>query len=91
MNNEQMMLFKRLIQYAHRQAMNGNGQIAQDIRLALNDAARYWHLRDSSDPDLCRFYLASNDRSAKFVGSEIDKQIDTDRANMEARDRATKT
>jgi len=90
MTPEQTMLFKRLIEYAHRQAMMRNGQIAQDIRLVLADAARYWHLRDNSDPDLCQFYLASHDRSAAFVGPQIDKQVDTDRANLEARNRATR-
>jgi hypothetical protein len=91
MTPEQTMLFKRLIEYAHRQAMMRNKQIAQDIRLVLNDAARYWHLRDKSDPDLCRYYLASDDPANKFNDpGHVDKQIDTDRANMEARERATK-
>ncbi len=91
MTNEQTMLFKRLIEYAHRQAMMRNGQIAQDIRLALNDAARYWHLRDRSDPDLCKYYLASDDQASKFNDpAHVDRKIDTDRANMAARDRATK-
>ena len=85
------MLFKRLIEYAHRQAMMRNGQIAQDIRLALNDAARYWHLRDHSDPDTCRYYLASDDQASQFDNpAHVDKQVDTDRSNMEARNRATK-
>jgi hypothetical protein len=93
MTPEQTMLFKRLIEYAHRQAMMRNGQIAQDIRLALNDAARYWHLRDRSAPDDCKFFLATNEQSiANYKDPAwIDKQIDTDRANIEARDRATKT
>ena len=91
MTPEQTMMFKRLIEYAHRQAMMRNGQIAQDIRLALNDAARYWHLRDKSDPDLCRYYLASDDQAAKFNDpAHVDRQIDIDRANAKARDRATK-
>ena len=91
MTPEQTMLFKRLIEFAHRQAMMRNGHIAQDIRLALVDAARYWHLRDDSDPDLCRYYLASDDPAVKFNDSgHVDKQIDTDRANMEARNRAIK-
>jgi hypothetical protein len=62
MTPEQTMLFKRLIEYAHRQAMMRNGQIAQDIRLALNDAARYWHLRDRSAPEDCKFFLATNEQ-----------------------------
>ena len=45
MTAEQTMLFKRLIQHAHKLAMNGNGEIAQDIRLCLLDASRYWYLR----------------------------------------------
>lgn len=94
MSPEQTMLFKRLIEYAHRQAMTGTnrgGKIAQDIRLALNDAARYWHLRDVSDPDTCRYYLASDDQASKFNDpAHVDKQIDTDRANVEARNRATR-
>jgi hypothetical protein len=91
MTNEQTMLFKRLIEFAHRQAMMRNGQIAQDIRLALVDAARYWHLRDKSNPDLCRYYIASDDPASKFNDpGHVDKQIDTDRANMEARERATR-
>ncbi len=91
MTPEQTMLFKRLIEYAHRQAMMRNGQIAQDIRLVLNDARRYWHLRDVSDPDTCRYYLASDDPAVKFNDpAHVDKQIDTDRANVEARERATK-
>ena len=89
MTPEQTMLFKRLIEYAHRQAMMRNGQIAQDIRLALNDAARYWHLRDKSAPDDCTFFLATNEqRVANYKDPAwIDTRIDTDRANMEARDR----
>lgn len=88
---EQERLFKRLIEYAHRQAMMRNGQIAQDIRLVLNDAARYWHLRDESNPDECRYYLASDDVASKFNNpAHVDKQVDTDRANMEAREHATK-
>jgi hypothetical protein len=91
MTPEQIMMLKRLIEHAHKMGMKGAGQIAQDIRLALNDAARYWHLRDKSDPDLCRYYLASDDPANKFNDpAHVDKQIDTDRANMEARDRATK-
>ena len=91
MTHEQEMIFKRLIEYAHRQAMMRNGQIAQDIRLVLNDARRYWHLRDKSNPDECRYYLASDDEASKFNDpAHVDKQIDTDRANMEARERATK-
>lgn len=91
MTPEQTMLFKRLIEYAHKQGMAGKGQIAQDIRLALNDAARYWHLRDESNPDLCRYYLASDDRESKFNDpAHVDKQVDTDRANMRARERATR-
>jgi hypothetical protein len=92
MTPEQTMLFKRLIEYAHRQAMMRNGQIAQDIRLALIDAARYWHLRDRSAPDDCKFFLATNERLAANYKDPawIDKQIDTDRANTEARDRAKK-
>lgn len=89
MTPEQTMLFKRLISYAHKLAMNENGQIAQDIRLALNDAARYWFLRDKSDPDLCRYYLASDDPASKFNDpAHVDRQIDTDRANVAARERA---
>lgn len=85
------MIFKRLVEYAHRQAMMRNGQIAQDIRVVLNDAARYWHLRDKSNPDECRYYLASDDNASKFNDpAHVDKQVDTDRANMEARKRATK-
>lgn len=89
---EQEMIFKRLVEYAHRQAMMRNGQIAQDIRLVLNDAARYWHLRDKSAPDDCKFFLATNEmRAANYKDPAwIDKQIDTDRANMEARSIATK-
>ena len=50
-----------------------------------------WHLRDKSNPDECRYYLASDDEASKFNDpAHVDKQIDTDRANMEARDRATK-
>ena len=91
MTPEQTMMFKRLIEYAHRQAMMRNGQIAQDIRLALNDAARYWHLRDKSDPDTCRYYLASDDPASMFNNpAHVDKSIDTDRANMEAHNRATR-
>lgn len=91
MTNDQTMLFKRLIEYAHRQAMMRNGQIAQDIRLALADAARYWHLRDDSDPDTCRYYLASDDPATKFNDpAHVDKQVDADRANLQARNRATK-
>ena len=91
MTPEQIMLFKRLIEYAHRQAMMRNGQIAQDIRTVLNDAARYWHLRDRSEPDTCRYYLASDDPANKFNDpTHVDRQVDTDRANMEARDRATR-
>jgi hypothetical protein len=86
------MMFKRLVEYAHKLAMNGNGQIAQDIRLALNDAARYWHLRDRSAPEDCKFFLATNElRAANYKDPAfIDRRIDTDRANMEARDRATR-
>ena len=88
---EQEMMFKRLIEYAHRQAMMRNGQIAQDIRLVLNDARRYWHLRDKSNPDECRYYLASDDEASKLNNpAHVDKQIDTDQANMRARERATK-
>lgn len=92
MTHEQEMIFKRLIEYAHRQAMMRNGQIAQDIRLVLNDAARYWHLRDNSNPDECRFFLATNEsRATNFKDPAfIDRQVDTDRANMEARDKARK-
>lgn len=91
LTHEQEMIIKRLIEYAHRQAMMRNGQIAQDIRLVLNDARRYWHLRDESSPDVCRYYLASDDEASKFNDpAHVDKQIDTDRANMEARERATK-
>jgi hypothetical protein len=91
MTPEQMMRFKRLVELAHSKAIMRDGQIAQDIRLVLADAARYWHLRDRSDPDLCRYYLASDDPASKFNDpGHVDKQIDTDRANMEARDRATK-
>jgi hypothetical protein len=92
MTPEQTMLFKRLIEYAHRQAMMRNGQIAQDIRLALIDAARYWHLRDRSAPDDCKFFLATNEQIAANYKDPawIDKQIDTDRGNTEARERATR-
>jgi hypothetical protein len=92
MTPEQTMMFKRLIERAHKLAMKGDGQIAQDIRLVLNDAARYWHLRDRSAPEDCKFFLATNElRAANYKDPAfIDRQIDTDRANMEARDRATK-
>jgi hypothetical protein len=86
------MLFKRLIERAHKLAVKGDGQIAQDIRLALNDAARYWHLRDRSAPEDCKFFLATNElRAANYKDPAwIDKQVDADRGNAEARDRATK-
>jgi hypothetical protein len=92
MTPDQTILFKRLIEYAHRQAMMRNGQIAQDIRLVLIDAARYWHLRDRSAPDDCTFFLATNEqRAANYKDSAwIDTRIDTDMANIEAHDRATK-
>lgn len=48
MTPEHTQMFNRLISYAHKIAMNGNGQIAQDIRLCLVDATRYWYLRDDS-------------------------------------------
>jgi hypothetical protein len=92
MTPEQTMLFRRLIEHAHKLALRGNNQISQDIRLALNDAARYWHLRDRSVPENCTFFLATNEqRAANYKNpAYIDKQINMDRANTEARDRATK-
>ena len=92
MTPEQTMLLKRLTEYERLAQMIRNGQIAQDIRMVLNDAARYWHLRDRSAPEDCKFFLATNEqRAANYKDPAfIDRQIDTDRANMEARDRATK-
>ena len=88
---EQEMLFKRLIEYAHRQAMMRNGQIAQDIRQVLSDAARYWFLRDHSSPERCLYYLASDQTQARFNNpGAVDKHITTDISNFEARNRATK-
>ena len=93
MTNEQTMLFKRLIEHAHKLGMQGKGQEAQDIRLALADARRYWFLRDQSAPDDCRIFLATNEaRATNFKDPAwLDRQVDTDNANREARERATKS
>lgn len=84
MTPEQIMQFKRLIEHAHKLAMAGKGQIAQDIRLALIDAARYWFLRDHSAPENCRMFLATDEpRMTNFKNPAwIDQQIDTARAAL---------
>ena len=81
--------YRQLMKHAHRLAMDGHGELAQFLRDAMNDAQRYSWLRDRSDSDLCRYYLASDDPAAKFNDPKhVDRQIDTDRANVVARERA---
>lgn len=78
--------YRQLMKHAHRLAMDGHGELAQFLRDAMIDAQRYAHLRDHSDPDLCRYYLASDDPASLFNNpAHVDRQIDMDRANVAAR------
>ena len=63
-----------------------------DDRAVQKDAARYRHLRDKSNPDECKFFLATNEsRAMNFKDPAfVDKQVDTDRANVTARELARK-
>ncbi len=87
--NDENRWYVRLMNLAHELAMNGRGKEAQDLRVAATHARNYRWLRDHSNPDTCRYYLASDDPATTFNDPmHVDRQIVTDIANSEARDRA---
>lgn len=87
--NEENRWYVRLMKLAHELAMEGRGEEAQDLRVAATHARNYRWLRDHSSPDICLYYLCSDQTQARFNDpSAVDKQIAADMANAEARERA---
>lgn len=81
--------YRQLMKHAHRLAMDGHGELAQFLRDAMTDAQRYAWLRDHSSPEHCLYYLCSDQTQARFNNPiAVDRHVDTDRANNEARLRA---
>lgn len=87
---EENRWYVRLMKLAHDLAMDGRGQEAQDLRVAAMHARNYRFLRDHSGPENSTYYLASDNRAARFNDpSEVDKRIATDLGNHEAYAHAT--
>src|SRR5574343_1189055 len=78
--------YARLMKLAHDLAMDGRGQEAQDLRVAVTHARNSRWLRDHSSPDSCLYYLRSDQTHARFNDpSCVDRHIATDIANNEAK------
>lgn len=66
----------------------GKGELAQQLRQAIDDARRYRFLRDQATPESCRYYIASDDPKADFRA--LDRGVDADEIQWHAKRIATK-
>lgn len=88
--NDEHRWYVRLMKLAHEMAMQGRGQEAQDLRVAATHARNYRWLRDHSSPERDLYYLCSDRTQARFNDpSAVDRHVETDIANYEAKQRAT--
>ena len=83
--------YRQLMKHAHRLAMDGHGELAQFLRVASTHARNYRWLRDYSAPERDTYYLCSDRTQARFNDpSWVDRHIETDIANFEAKSRSNK-
>jgi len=82
--------YVRLMKLAHELAKDGRGEEAQYVRDAATHAMNYRWLRDHSSPERSTYYLCSDRTQARFDDpGAVDRHVQNDVANHEAKNRAT--